>query len=185
MNVKEIFNDIFNITYNIYEDERGSFSEIFNNKLMSKNNIPTNFVQDNLSFSEKSGTLRGLHFQKNPNAQSKLIKVLEGEIEDFFIDLRHDSPTYQKYSSFTLKKDNGWLYIPKGFAHGFCTLMDNTSVLYKVDNYYSQNDETGIIWNDNFFNITWPLPDNNPILSKKDKSLPLWSEIKDKVDFSL
>ena len=168
MNVKEIFNDIFNITYNIYEDERGSFSEIFNNKLMSKNNIPTNFVQDNLSFSEKSGTLRGLHFQKNPNAQSKLIKVLEGEIEDFFIDLRHDSPTYQKYSSFTLKKDNGWLYIPKGFAHGFLSLKNNTIVQYMADKEHNPKEDKGIHWSS--INYDWEC--QSPILSDRDSKHP-------------
>lgn len=185
MRVNKIFNDILIISHDIYEDKRGFFSEIYNNELMSNLAIPSNFVQDNLSFSKKKGTIRGLHFQKNPNAQSKLIKVLDGEIEDFFIDLRRDSPNYQKYSSFTLKKDNGWIYIPKGYAHGFCTLKDNTTVIYKVDNYYSKDDESGIAWNDQFFDINWPLSGLNPILSEKDSSLPSWSEIRDKVNFSL
>lgn len=183
MKVEIIFNDVLYIPNKIHEDSRGSFSEIFTEKMISDLNIPRHFIQENLSYSRRKGTIRGLHYQKKPSAQAKLIKVINGEIEDFFIDLRKNSSTYQEYKSFVLDKNSGWLYIPVGFAHGFCTLKDDTTVLYKVDNYYSKKDEGGIIWNDNFFNISWPISGIDPFLSDKDKSLPLWKSIRDEVDF--
>tara|TARA_Y100001935_G_C17311258_1_gene516471 strand:+ start:3661 stop:4212 length:552 start_codon:yes stop_codon:yes gene_type:complete len=183
MIVENIFNDVLLLKENIFEDSRGSFSEIYNKKNLINAGIKNNFIQDNLSFSASSGTIRGLHFQKNPLSQGKFLRVLSGSIEDFFIDLRKSSSTYEKFSSLKMNYESGSLYIPKGFAHGFCTLEENTIVIYKVDEYYSKDHETGIIWNDSFFNINWPLKDNKPILSEKDEKLPNWEDIKNQLEF--
>lgn len=178
-----LFNDVVRICPLAYSDERGTFSEDYNKKDFLKLNIEDNFLQDNISFSEHKNTIRGLHFQIKPHAQSKLIKVLDGSILDIFIDLRKKSLNYNKFQSFTLTKNDGWIYIPEGFAHGFCTLEDKTTVHYKVNNYYDKNSDKGIIWNDPFFNINWPLEGKEPIISEKDKKLPLWSEISQDIDF--
>ena len=145
-------------------------------------NLEFDFVQDNLSETFKKNTLRGLHFQIAPYEQTKLVKVISGSILDVFIDLRKKSDTYEKYGSYILSENDGCLLIPKGFAHGFLTLTDNTKVLYKVDNYYNKEHERGIRWNDPFFNINWPT-ENNVVISKKDSNLPYWEEIKDKIKF--
>ena len=124
----------------------------------------------------KKNVFRGLHFQKKPFEQTKLIKVINGSIFDVFVDLREDSNDFGSYSSIELTQDMGWVLIPKGFAHGFKTLEDNTSVLYKVDQYYNPENDSGIIWNDNFLNIDWSLS-SDPVLSEKDKNLSNWDTI--------
>tara|TARA_B100000131_G_scaffold101428_1_gene98465 strand:+ start:345 stop:896 length:552 start_codon:yes stop_codon:yes gene_type:complete len=183
MKVKTVFSDVKQIINSGHKDKRGHFTEIYNKELFKEKGIKDNFIQDNFSFSRDKFTIRGMHFQNKPKAQSKLIRVVNGLIEDFFIDLRQRSKTYLKSSSITLSPNNGWLYIPRGFAHGFCTLENNTSILYKVDNYYSPNDDMGINWNDDYFNLNWPLKNNKPILSSKDKNLPKWIDISNKVNF--
>ena len=183
MKATKIFHDVCLIKTNKFEDDRGYFSEAFNLREIRKVGINSNFIQDNISFSKNKGTIRGLHFQKEPFAQAKLLKVLNGKIQDVFIDIRKKSESYEQHSSIILTPDDGWIYIPKGYAHGFCTLSDNVEILYKVDNYYSKKDDSGIIWNDNFFNISWELDNVSPIISSKDNSLPKWIEIKDTLSF--
>ncbi|MAD48479.1 MAG: dTDP-4-dehydrorhamnose 3,5-epimerase [Gammaproteobacteria bacterium] len=177
------FADIKIIKNKSFEDDRGYFSEIFNKDYFASNGINNNFIQDNISFSKKRGTIRGLHFQKNDYAQSKLLKVISGEIQDIFIDLRKNSPTYESYGHEILNSNSGWIYIPKGFAHGFCTLTDNVEVLYKVDNYYSKIHDAGILWNDSFFEINWSLSNSEPIISNKDRNLPCWLDIRESIEF--
>ena len=175
----EIFNDVCVIKPDIFSDERGSFQESYNYKAFSELGFNEEFIQDNISFSKTKNTIRGLHFQSGAYSQSKLLRVLEGEIQDVFIDLRVDSKFYEKHYSINLSKDSGWVYIPKGYAHGFCTLSNNTSVLYKVDKPYSVEHDSGIRWNDSFFGINWNINDNDPVISSKDKELPFWNDIKE------
>ena len=177
-----IFNDIILITPDIFDDKRGFFSEIYNKKSFEKLGINIDFVQDNFSFSENANTLRGIHFQSPPFAQSKLIRVVSGSIFDVFIDLRKDSKTYEQYGSFNLNPDDGWLFIPKGFAHGFVTMKDKTNVMYKVDSYYNNDCENGIKWNDDFFSIDWPIDKEKIIISEKDSCLPLWKNIREEIN---
>ena len=132
-------------------------------------------MQDNLSFSEQAGTIRGLHYQLDPFEQSKIIYVISGKIFDVFLDIRKSSPTYGKYGSMELTKESGFILVPKGFAHGFCTLEDKTLILYKVDNYYNPDYETGVIWNDQQLSIKWPFSEDLCRLSKKDLMLPNFS----------
>jgi len=150
-------------------DDRGYFLENFKESVFIANGIKTKFVQDNFSHSIK-GVLRGLHYQKNPNAQAKLVSVLRGEIFDVAVDIRINSPTYGKWVGEILSDQNhNLLYIPEGFAHGFCVLSNEADVLYKVNNEYSPDHEKGIVWNDPQINISWPIAD--PILHEKDHIL--------------
>jgi len=158
-----------------FPDERGFFLENFKESDFLKNGIKTRFVQDNFSHSTK-GVLRGLHYQKNPKAQAKLVIALRGEIFDVAVDIRKDSPTYGKWAGEILSENNHKLfYIPEGFAHGFCVLSEEADVLYKVTQEYSPEDEMGIIWNDPEINITWPI--DKPILHEKDSQLPFLKNI--------
>ena len=153
----------------IYKDSRGFFFESFNKKLFDKNN-EIKFVQDNESISFK-GVIRGLHFQKPPFAQSKLIRCVSGKILDISVDIRKNSKTFGKFFSIELSSQNKkLLFIPKGFAHGFQVLSEMAIVNYKVDNYYNKESESGLIWNDKDLSICW---DKNldPILSKRDLKL--------------
>jgi len=156
----------------VFQDERGFFLEFYSEKVFKDNGIDTKFVQDNHSLSVKKGVLRGLHFQLPPNEQAKLIRVTKGKIFDAIVDLRKNSPTFGKWEGFQLSADNfQMLYVPKGFAHGFVTLEDNTEVIYKVDNFYAPESDSGLIWNDPDLAINWPVKD--PILSEKDIQLQL------------
>ena len=153
-----------------FPDDRGFFLESFKESNFVSNGIDTRFVQDNFSHSVK-GVLRGLHYQKNPKAQAKLVIVLRGEIFDVAVDIRKNSPTYGKWVAEVLSEQNHrLLYIPEGFAHGFCVLSEKADVLYKVTNEYSPKDEMGILWNDPEISITWPI--DKPILHEKDSKLP-------------
>jgi dTDP-4-dehydrorhamnose 3,5-epimerase len=154
-----------------FPDDRGFFLESFKESAFSQNGINTKFVQDNFSHSIK-GVLRGLHYQKNPKAQAKLVAALRGEIFDVAVDIRKNSPTYGKWLGEILsEKNHKLLYIPEGFAHGFCVMSEEADVLYKVNQEYSPEDEKGILWNDPDINITWPI--DNPILHEKDSKLPI------------
>lgn len=177
------FSDIKNINLNRFPDERGFFVETYNKRWLKEYEINNDFVQDNMSLSLKKNTFRGFHFQLPPFAQSKLIKVLSGSILDIFIDIRKNSKTYKFYGICELNSDNGLLYIPKGFAHGFMTLMDDTVVSYKVDNYYNKESETGINFDDYFPYLDLDIIKKDIIISDKDKDLPLWKEISNKVNF--
>ncbi|EMA6342270.1 dTDP-4-dehydrorhamnose 3,5-epimerase [Bacillus cytotoxicus] len=162
----------------LFEDHRGFFTESYNWKQLQKLGVSYSFIQDNLSFSAKAGTVRGLHFQKEPKAQTKLIQVLKGAIYDVIVDLRVSSPTYKEWKGFILSEENHrQLLVPKGFAHGFCTLVPNTLVMYKVDEYYSVDHDDGLYWNDESLAITWPV--REPILSEKDKALPTFDQYHD------
>ena len=156
----------------IFKDKRGYFYESFNQKKFNKiTNLNNLFVQDNISYSIL-GVLRGLHYQLEPKAQGKLIKVLKGEIYDVVVDLRESSSTFLSWFGIELnQKNNKQLWIPKGFAHGFLTLSDIAIVEYKVDNFWSKKYERSLIWDDELININWPLNKINkkkPKLSEKD-----------------
>jgi len=154
-----------------FPDGRGFFLESFKESEFVSNGIKTRFVQDNFSHSVK-GVLRGLHYQKTSKAQAKLVIALRGEIFDVAVDIRKDSPTYGKWVGEILSENNHkLLYIPEGFAHGFCVLSDGADVLYKVNQEYSLEHDRGIIWNDHEINISWPI--DKPIISKNDLQLPL------------
>jgi len=153
-----------------FPDERGFFMESFKESIFIDNGINAKFVQDNYSHSIK-GVLRGLHYQKNPKAQAKLVMVTRGEIFDVAIDIRNGSPTYGKWVSEILSEQNHrLLYVPEGFAHGFCVTSDEADVLYKVNTEYSHEHERGILWNDPSLDIKWPM--DKPIITQKDLQLP-------------
>ena len=153
-----------------FEDERGFFMETYKMPDFVAAGIEGNFVQDNHSRSTK-GVLRGLHYQNPPFAQGKLGRVVRGEIFDVAVDIRKGSPTYGKWVSAILSEENkDMLYVPEGFAHGFCTLSEIAEVIYKTTNIYSAESEAGIVWNDEDLNIKWPV--KKPILSEKDEKLP-------------
>ncbi|CAM3556202.1 dTDP-4-dehydrorhamnose 3,5-epimerase [Marinicrinis lubricantis] len=159
----------------VYGDHRGFFTESYNQKQFIDAGIEMAFVQDNHSLSAEAGTLRGLHFQHPPKAQTKLVRVLTGAIYDVVVDLRKESATYGQWEGFILSESNKrQLLVPKGFAHGFCTLVHHTQVFYKVDEYYSSEHDSGILWNDPDLRITWPI--DRPVLSEKDGQLPTLSE---------
>lgn len=154
-----------------FTDERGYFMESFKESAFVSNGIKTKFVQDNFSRSVK-GVLRGLHYQKNPQAQAKLVMALQGEIFDVAVDIRKGSPTYGKWVGEILSdKNHRLLYIPEGFAHGFCVLSDSADVLYKVNSEYSPEHERGILWNDADLAIKWPT--DKPVMIKKDLEVPI------------
>lgn len=151
----------------VFQDDRGFFFESYNKEKYIANGIATEFVQDNFSKSQK-GVLRGLHFQKPPYAQGKLVQVIKGSVLDVAVDIRLGSETYgQHYSILLSEKNKTQLYIPPGFAHGFSTLEDNTIFSYKCTNNYHKESEDAIIWNDETLNIDWKI--ENPIISDKDK----------------
>ena len=163
--------DVILITPKIHSDPRGFFVETYKKSDFLENGIKEKFVQDNWSHSMK-GTLRGLHFQKSPRAQAKLVIALKGEVFDVAVDIRKDSPTYGKWVGEILsEKKAQMLYIPAGFAHGFCVLSDEADFVYKVSQEYSTELDSGIFWNDPKIGIDWPIAD--PLLSEKDLALPL------------
>ena len=155
----------------VINDKRGFFMETYRYSDFAEFGIKERFVQDNHSKSIAKGVLRGLHFQKEPMGQAKLVRTIAGSIFDVAVDIRKNSSTYGKWVCATLSAENKkMLYIPKGFAHGFCTLKENTEVIYKCSDIYSVEYEGGIIWNDKDININWPI--ENPILSEKDSEFP-------------
>ena len=166
------------ITPKVFKDERGFFLESFNKKtFFTETGIDSNFVQDNLSKSSK-GVLRGLHFQVGKAAQSKLVQVIKGKVLDVCVDLRKDSPTFGKHFSIELDGINKkQFYVPRGFAHGFVVLEDDTIFSYKCDNYYNKPSESGIIFNDKYLNINWGLAEKDMIISEKDKNLPTFENL--------
>lgn len=165
--------DCFVIEPQVFGDDRGYFFESFNElRFKQKTGIEVMFVQDNQSKSNR-GVLRGLHFQQGEFAQAKLVRVIKGKVLDVAVDLRTDSRTYGKSFSVVLSGENKkQLFVPRGFAHGFSVLENDTIFFYKCDNYYNKESEGGIIYNDPTFNIDWMLDENEIILSDKDKVLP-------------
>lgn len=163
------------ITPKIYRDDRGFFSETYNRQAFAEAGIDQVFVQDNHSLSQARGIVRGLHFQTPPHAQGKLIRVVRGAIFDVAVDIRHGSPTYGQHVSALLSADN-WaqLWVPIGFAHGFCTLEPDTEVIYKVTADYSPDYDRGIQWNDPQLDIPWPVAAAQAVVSvKDDRNAPL------------
>lgn len=180
----EEIKDLLSINPNVFGDDRGFFFESWNQKswedILKINNQPTvNFVQDNHSKSSK-GVLRGLHFQKNPIPQGKLVRCINGEIFDVAVDLRKASKTFGKWAGINLSdKNKTQFWIPEGFAHGFLTLSETAEVLYKTSNYWSKECEISILWNDPEIKIEWPLDliKSNVLLSEKDKFAKKLAEI--------
>ncbi|MBA2943263.1 dTDP-4-dehydrorhamnose 3,5-epimerase [Paenibacillus sp. CGMCC 1.16610] len=156
----------------VHGDNRGFFMESYSSRKFAEHGIDFPFVQDNHSLSVETGVVRGLHYQLNPKAQTKLVRVASGAIYDVAVDIRKNSSTYGQWVGVILSEDNKrQLLVPQGFAHGFCTIVPNTQVLYKVDEYYSPEHDRGILWSDPALGIDWPT--SKPILSDKDQKHPL------------
>ena len=169
------FKWVFVIQLESREDKRGFFMRIYDDKIFKKHGMHRNWVQENHSLSVEKDVIRGMHFQFPPHTETKLVRAISGEIYDVFIDLRKGSPTFGQWDSITLSADNKkMIYIPRGFAHGFCTLTKNCEVVYKVDNYYAPDSEGSIRWNDPDLGIDWPV--NNPSLSEKDSKAKSFRE---------
>ncbi|WP_395051216.1 dTDP-4-dehydrorhamnose 3,5-epimerase [Flavobacterium sp.] len=176
MNIEQTsIKDLVLINPAVFEDSRGYFFESYNKSKLANLGIHIDFVQDNQSFS-KRGTLRGLHYQNPPFAQTKLVRVLQGEIMDIAVDLRRDSPTFGKHFGIVLSAENKkQLLIPHGFAHGFSVLSETAVVLYKCDQYYNKQSEGGIRYDDANLNIDWGMDLATAIVSDKDVILPNFS----------
>lgn len=161
-----------------FGDSRGFFSETYNKRTLASVGIDTDFVQDSHTLSKEEGTIRGLHFQAPPFAQTKLVRVVRGKIFDVAVDIRLGSPTYGKVVCETISDEN-WhqILVPSGFAHGFCTLVPDTEVVYKVSGYYKPDYDFGILWNDPDLNIKWPVSESEVNLSEKDKKQPRLKDI--------
>lgn len=158
-------------------DDRGWFSETYSVARFAAMGIDCGFVQDNHSQSVGVGTLRGIHFQRAPHAQAKLVRCLRGSVMDYAVDLRRGSPTYGQHVAAELSADNGrQLFIPVGFGHAFVTLSPNAEIAYKCSEIYAPDCDGGIRWDDPDIGINWPLPDSGPILSDKDRNLPLLAQ---------
>jgi dTDP-4-dehydrorhamnose 3,5-epimerase len=161
-----------------FADDRGAFSEAYSARAFMDAIGEVDFVQDNQSLSRRRGTVRGLHLQTPPAAQSKLVRVVQGSILDVAIDLRTDSATYKQHVTAELSAANrAQLFVPAGFAHGFCTLEDDTIVLYKVDAYYSPAHDRSVLWTDPDLGIAWPIAPHEGVLSDKDAKAPLLKDI--------
>jgi dTDP-4-dehydrorhamnose 3,5-epimerase len=161
------------LTPAIFRDERGYFSETYNRRALAAAGIDRTFVQDNQSLSRARGVLRGLHFQIAPHPQGKLVRVTRGSIFDVAVDLRRGSPTFGQHVSAILSADN-WsqLWVPEGFAHGFCTLEPDTEVIYKVTDFYAPECDRGLAWDDPDLGIAWPVSETQALLSDKDRRHP-------------
>lgn len=161
-----------------FGDERGYFSETYNRAAFLDAGIDVEFVQDNQSLSAARGTIRGLHFQSPPFAQAKLLRVLQGALLDVAVDIRKGSPTFGRHVAVELSaKDGAQIFIPEGFAHGFCTLASNTVVFYKVSAPYAPDHDHGLAWNDPDLGIAWPVEAGEAVVSQKDKIHPRLSEL--------
>jgi dTDP-4-dehydrorhamnose 3,5-epimerase len=175
--VKTDFPGLLIIEPKVFSDARGYFFESYNEKVMADADIQTIFRQDNQSFS-KYGAIRGLHFQLNPYSQTKLIRVLEGVIYDVVLDLRKGSPAFGKWFGLELSAENKrQLYIPQGFAHGFSVLSEQTSILYKCDNFYHPHSEGGVLYNDPTLGIDWKIDAAGATVSDKDRVLPTFDRV--------
>ena len=174
--IKTEISDVYIIEPSVFGDNRGYFLESFNLEKFEENVYPIKFVQDNESKSSK-GVLRGLHFQKPPFDQAKLVRCTEGRVMDVVVDIRKGSPTYGKHLAIELSSENKrQLFIPRGFAHGFSVLSDTATFFYKVDNTYAPDHDAGIRWNDKELNIQWGLEECEVLVSTKDAELPFFLE---------
>jgi dTDP-4-dehydrorhamnose 3,5-epimerase len=176
--IETAIKDLYVIEPNVFGDSRGYFLESFNLEKFEAAIGRVNFVQDNESCSQK-GVLRGLHFQRPPFEQAKLVRVIKGRVLDVAVDLRKDSPTYGEHVAIELSGENKkHFFVPRGFAHGFIVLEDDTIFSYKVDNKYAPDHEGGIMWNDPNLKINWELGATEPLLSEKDKTLDQFETFK-------
>lgn len=176
--------DVKIIEPDVFEDERGFFIESYSKEKYKKLGIDFNFVQDNHSLSVEAGVVRGLHFQRGDAAQTKLIRVVTGEVLDVVVDLRKGSPTYGQWESFILLCHNKrQLLVPRGFAHGFAILTPNVNFMYKYDNYYNAEADAGIAFDDKELGIDWKIDLSKIIISEKDKKLPTFEEFEANNDF--
>lgn len=165
--------EVLLITPKRHGDARGWFAETWSRKTLAEAGIDADFVQDNQAFNARRGTVRGLHFQKSPHPQAKLIRVLKGAILDVAVDVRPGSKTYGRWVSARLTAEGGeQLFVPRGFAHGYVTLVDDTELFYKVDGLYAPQTEGGVIWNDPDLGVDWGFGADEVVLSDKDRVLP-------------
>jgi len=185
MNFKERkLKGVFEITPNSINDNRGFFMRTYDKEIFKRNNINTEWVQENHSGTVSKGTIRGMHFQLPPHAEAKLVRCIKGKVINAFIDLRVDSDTFGKWDMIELSAFNKkMIFIPKGFANGFCIIENDSELIYKTDNIYNPEFERRIKWNDNDVGIEWPLL--NPILSDKDKHNDSFYQIKNELVQSL
>ncbi len=170
--------DVKRLVPRVFGDERGAFAETYSQRALEAAGLQVAFVQDNHSISRAKGVVRGLHFQKPPRAQGKLVRVTRGAIFDVAVDIREGSPTYGRHVGTMLSAEN-WaqLWVPPGFAHGFCTLEPDTEVLYKVTDYYAPESDSGIAWDDPALGIDWPVTAAEATLSDKDRRLPKLADL--------
>ena len=162
----------------VFPDDRGYFYEGFKSNVFADKGFDPSFIQDNIAKSKK-GVIRGMHLQKEPYAQTKIIRCLTGTILDIAVDMRKDSPTYKQWYGIELTGDNNkQLFVPRGFAHGFLVLSDSATFAYKVDNTYAPDHDAGIRWNDKELNIKWGMEDSVVVVSEKDAELPFFSKFK-------
>jgi dTDP-4-dehydrorhamnose 3,5-epimerase len=171
MNIQELdFKGVYQIKLESKSDDRGFFVRSYDKQMFIDHGLTTNWLQESHAYSKYKGILRGLHLQLPPFTETKLIMVVRGAILDVFVDLRPNSPTFGKWDAIELSEDNFLcLYLPRGFAHSYCTLQDGCDVVYKMDNLYNPHYETGIIWKDSDLNIKWPVKE--PTVSAKDMKL--------------
>lgn len=176
MNIKPLkLEGTFEINFKRVADERGFFMRLYDQQIFADHNLQTCWEQESVSFNRKKDTLRGLHFQMPPHTETKLVRVVRGAILDVFVDLRKNSNTFGKWDVAELSAENARaVYIPKGFAHGFRTLTDNTLIEYKIDAPYQAELADGILWNDRDLNIDWNI--ENPIISERDRNLRVFKD---------
>lgn len=180
MQIDSYLNGVLQIKPKVHQDHRGHFFESFRKDALKDFGVDLEFVQDNQSLSQKN-ILRGLHFQTPPNAQGKLVRVINGAVRDVVLDIRKSSSTYGQFKVFDLTEQNfEMLYVPPGFAHGFATLEDNTIFTYKCTDYYNPESEGGVLWSSPELEIPWGIAD--PVLSEKDKQLTSFSDFQSPFD---
>ena len=168
------------ITPRRHQDSRGFLSEVWREDALTEAGIAVRFVQENHAASRATGTIRGLHFQIGPAAQAKLVRCPRGSVFDVAVDIRHGSPTFGRHTGIVLSAKN-WkqLYVPEGFAHGYCTLEPDTEVMYKVTAYYDPASERGLVWDDPEIGIAWPVRPDQAILTERDRMFPRLAELPD------
>lgn len=176
--IETLIPDVKLIRMRRHLDERGFFSETYSARSLAAAGITCTFVQDNHSYSAQAGTVRGLHFQIPPHAQAKLVRVVRGAVLDVAVDLRIGSPTFGRHVAATLSATEwNMLFIPEGFAHGFCTLTPDTEVIYKASRFYEPTHDRGIAWDDPVLGIDWPVAPGRAVVSEKDRHLPGFSSV--------
>jgi dTDP-4-dehydrorhamnose 3,5-epimerase len=176
--------DLVLLTPKRHGDERGWLSEVYNRRTLLEAGLNDEFVQDNHAFSALAGTVRGLHLQAPPHAHAKLVRAVRGRVFDVAVDVRPGSPTFGRWAGAELSAMNGaMLYIPRGFAHGYCTLQADCEVLYKLTDYYAPQSERGVLWNDPEIGVAWPIAPDAALLNDRDRALPPLSAL-EPCDFS-